>query len=555
MLPLSKFDSFEYMNFSISVSTTTIHLVIIYRPPPSTKNRLTPEIFFIEFATFLEEILITSGNLVILGDFNFHVDNPNNPLARKFLNMLESFNLSQLVTASTHQSGHTLDLVITRSGDTLVSSIDIFNPAISDHEAIFVNLTVKKPEPVNKCIRYRCLKKINFGKFCDDLGKSPICTAKMSNVNDLSLLYNRELESILDDHAPLKTKTIVEHIGCEWYTDELGDQKHRKRKLERRHKTTGLTVDLEIYKEACAVYEDLRIKSKREYYSNQVLGNIGERQSPFAIIHKLLHKTLAAPIPSHDYPTILAQDFCNFFDEKILKINQQLDLMGANNIVPDNTIELTSESLLESFSPITVADTIKLIKDYPIKSCTLDPIPAQVFKEVYITMAPSLTNIVNLSMTTAQMPSNMKEAMINPILKKPQLDKDVLNNYRPVSNLPFVSKLIERAVVKQLVNHQETNNLSEKFQSAYRKFHSTETALTCVLNDLLMALDQKQSAFLVLLDLSAAFDTVDYAILLRQLETRIGLRDLALDWVASYLSCRYQHVSVAGKKSSSIELK
>ena len=150
-----------------------------------------------------------------------------------------------------------------------------------------------------------------------------------------------------------------------------------------------------------------------------MLGNIGERQSPFAIIHKLLHKTLAAPIPSHDYPTILAQDFCNFFDEKILKINQQLDLMGANNIVPDNTIELTSESLLESFSPITVADTIKLIKDYPIKSCTLDPIPAHVFKEVYMTMAPALTNIVNLSMTTVQMPSNMKEAMINPILKKP----------------------------------------------------------------------------------------------------------------------------------------
>ncbi len=202
MLPLSKFDSFEYMNLSIEVSKTTIHLVIIYHPPPSVKNRLTPETFFIEFATFLEEILITSGNLVILGDFNFHVDNPNNPVAIKFLNMLESFNLSQLVSASTHQSGHTLDLVITRSGDTLVSSIDIFNPAISDHEAIFVNLTVDKPEPVNKCIRYRCLKKINFSKFCDDLGISSICTAKMVNVNDLSSLYNRELENILDDHAP-----------------------------------------------------------------------------------------------------------------------------------------------------------------------------------------------------------------------------------------------------------------------------------------------------------------------------------------------------------------
>ncbi len=197
---------------------------------------------------------------------------------------------------------------------------------------------------------------------------------------------------------------------------------------------------------------------------------------------------------------------------------------------------------------------IGAFKDYPIKSCPLDPIPADVF-ETDMIMVPLLTTIVNSSLTLSQIPANMKEAMMNLILKKRQLDKDVINNYHPVSNLHFVSKLIERAVVKQLVNHLKANHLSEKFQSAYRHFHSTKTALACVLNDLLIAFDQKQSTFLVLLDLSAAIIAVDHSILLKELETGIGLRDLALDWVSSYQSSRYQHVSVAGMKSSSTELK
>ena len=145
--------------------------------------------------------------------------------------------------------------------------------------------------------------------------------------------------------------------------------------------------------------------------------------------------------------------------------------------------------------------------------------------------------------------------MINLILKKPHLDKDSLNNYHPVSNLPFTFKLIERVMVKQMAKHLEENHLSEKFQSVYRWCHSTETALMSVLNGILMTPDRKQAVFLVLFDLSDAFDTVDHSILSKQLGTRIGLRDQALNWVSSYLSQHYQHISVAREKSISQELK
>ena len=109
---------------------------------------------------------------------------------------------------------------------------------------------------------------------------------------------------------------------------------------------------------------------------------------------------------------------------------------------------------------------------------------------------------------------------------------------------------VTRITDMQIVSHLDKNNLSEKYQSAYRQHHSTETALAVVLNDLLTSLDQKRAVVLVLLDLSAAFDTVDQQMLLNWLKHRIGIRDTAYDWVDLYLSGRHQFVSVAGSKSS-----
>ena len=117
---------------------------------------------------------------------------------------------------------------------------------------------------------------------------------------------------------------------------------------------------------------------------------------------------------------------------------------------------------------------------------------------------------------------------------KPQFDPEDLNNYRPISNLPYLSKLIEHMVASQIVRHLEEHSISEPFQSVYRKFHSTETALTYISNDILCALDKRDSVFVVLLYLSTEFDTVDHKLLLSRLEHRVRLRGKVLDWTNSY---------------------
>ena len=137
-------------------------------------------------------------------------------------------------------------------------------------------------------------------------------------------------------------------------------------------------------------------------------------------------------------------------------------------------------------------------------------------------------------MSCAHVNQEMKEAIVTPLLKKINLEL-ILKNFRPVSNLSFISKTTERVVASQLSHHMKINGLIEVFQSAYREFHSTETALTRVQNDLLCAMDDKQLTILVLLDLSAAFDTVDHDILLGRLEECIGIPGSTLKWMKSYI--------------------
>ena len=152
------------------------------------------------------------------------------------------------------------------------------------------------------------------------------------------------------------------------------------------------------------------------------------------------------------------------------------------------------------------------------------------------------------------MPSNLKEAVLIPLLKKVFLDPEIFKNFRPVSNLTFLSKLIDRVVALRLNEHMKINNLYEEFQSSYRKCHSTETALTAVHDDILRHIDEKQSVILLLLDLSAAFDTIDHVILLSRMQSYLGVSDTALAWFKSYLTDRKQSVLLNGVRSNNIPL-
>ena len=145
-------------------------------------------------------------------------------------------------------------------------------------------------------------------------------------------------------------------------------------------------------------------------------------------------------------------------------------------------------------------------------------------------------------------PSCYKEALVTPLLKKQSLDCNLLQNYRPISNLTLISKTIEKVVSAQLNTYLKDNNLLEPCQSAYRQGHSTETALVRVQNDVICAVGQRKAVLLVLLDLSAAFDTVNHQLLIKTLQ-QLGIRGTMLHWFSTYLVGRLQRIKVNGVTS------
>ena len=167
-------------------------------------------------------------------------------------------------------------------------------------------------------------------------------------------------------------------------------------------------------------------------------------------------------------------------------------------------------------------------------------------------LVPFITVYCNTSLRDGSFPDSQKNAIVTPILKKTNLDAHPAANYRPISNLSYLSKLLERCVNKQLNDYLSTNNLLPSVQSAYRKFHSTESAVLKVLSDIYAAADEKMVSLFGLLDLSVAFDTVDHQILFDRLRFEYGLDGSVLSWFKSYLTNRTICVHYNGQTSETV---
>ena len=161
-----------------------------------------------------------------------------------------------------------------------------------------------------------------------------------------------------------------------------------------------------------------------------------------------------------------------------------------------------------------------------------------------------IATLANLSFKSGSFPSCFKIAQVTPLLKKPGSDKTDPSNYRPISNLTNISKILEKLFLSRIQNHLLSCPNFNQYQSAYRRNHSTETRLLSIVDNICHSADTGHSTLLVSLDLSAAFDTIDHTILLHRLSSTFGVNGHALAWIKSYLSERYQFVRCGETTSS-----
>lgn len=205
------FKSFEHINLNVVSGKLNTRLIVIYRPPPSKKNKLTTSMFFTEFHDLLELMSQHEQPLLIAGDFNFHLDDTTNCDTIKFMDILDSANLSQHVLGSTHRKGHTLDLIITQHNSNLVTDVRILNDVFSDHQVVTCKLNCPRP-PLSKIpLTFRSTKQLNGDVFIATL-KESLANQDLSvktDIDEMVDIYNSTLKDIYDKLAPVQTRVVT----------------------------------------------------------------------------------------------------------------------------------------------------------------------------------------------------------------------------------------------------------------------------------------------------------------------------------------------------------
>ena len=482
----SAYSSFEYSYIFLNVPDMKVLIVCVYR-----QKEISCNIFCDEFETFIEKIFDKADTIIVMGDFNVWVDIEDNIDTKKLLNLMHGYGLSQLVHEPTHKCGHTLDHVYVNvlqleTNHNVINDIGDFS---TDHYPIILELPTSEVKQATETLYYRKTRDIDIDCFKKDLHEmySTIDFDQGSNNFSTNYInYKTSSKMILDKHAPLKTKKIRPATIAPWSDAEFRDCRSKRRNLEkkwRKNKTGETREAYTIQRKICA---EMSIAKQKEYYTNLVDTVNSNQKSLFKIVDNILDKSKnIRTLPTHTDPLQLANNFNEYYIKKVENIRKSIPTAKTN--VNEHSDNFEGETL-DTFALVTEEDLKQIITESGIKTSDQDPIPANLMRIIITEAIPCLTRLVNQSLSEGSI-DGVKQSVIDPLLKKSGLDSDILKNYRPVNNLEFFSKLIERVVLKQLDTHLTNNNLHCDSQYGYKQYHSTETMMLGIMSDVLTGFD------------------------------------------------------------------
>ena len=544
-LKVADITTLEYTSASLTCTVDMkILLISIYRTGSISKK------FFVDLDNLLGSASLKSDYMLVGGDFNIHVE-AINEYSAELKQVTSSYGLNQLIDQPTHINGGTIDLLFDNSNlldySTLHVNCDV---TLSDHFPIICStksfhINQKKP----KVIITRDLKTLDKDTLSADILEI-ISNFQLSDTFALSCSqFFDDMISTLDKHAPPIRKTITFAPHAPWFDSEYKNQRKLRRKAEKnKNRSTEHRVHFE---EMRAETSNLANIKKKKYYKALIERCNGDMRSIYNVANRELDRKQDNVLPASENIVHLSKKFNEFFNDKILKIRESLPPSCTPSLCGTEPVD--SEHYLNEFTPCTEDELSDIIKENGIKCAPTDFLPESIVKDNIENLIPILCQIVNHSLSQGSI-DGLKIADIIPTLKDTKLDPNDLKNYRPISNLSFLGKLIERVVLSRLNDHLKKNNLNISQESAYKKNHSTETILIKVTNDLLIACDNKSATVLMLLDLSAAFDTLDHHTLLKILSEEIKIRGVALKYLKCFLMGRSQRTRLRNVVSDSVIL-
>ena len=543
-----------YKTFEITAAvaksdTSKVIFVVLYRTGPLST------LFIQELDLLLADLSGRTDSFVLSGDFNIHFELcSSNKLINQSLQLIQSYGLRKLVDSPTHISGGSLDQIFVYSLKNQLNCSTLVEPdnsLSSDHFPVYCNIELILTTKYYKKIQYRNIKDLCMFEFQSQLHDIVNKSIDSHDTFEETLsTLSSDTATLLDDLAPLREKTVSVVETAPWFDSEYRDKRKERRRAEKKWKNEKDECKKQhlklILREECIATTKLANENKKLFMSRMIENANGNPRTLYEHVNRALDRKQGKLLPdTSDNIEELAKSFNEFFVDKISKIRENMPMCSLP-IMQENP---EGERFTE-FEPATLEEIKGIIKDAGIKTSPNDLLPQQLYKENLDTLLPVILKLVNLSLSTGNV-EGVKMADIVPLLKDDSLDPNVLKNYRPVSNLCFVGKIIERVVLTRLNDHLTKQGLHCPEQYAYKKNHSTETLLIKITNDLLIAADERSATVVMLLDLSAAFDTVDHNLLLSILEKEIGLGGTVLSWFKSFLTGRSQRIRL-GKVTSEV---
>ena len=294
-------------------------LIVVYRSPPNIKSCYTASEFLVEFAHLMDIMAMDRSNVLIVGDFIFHMDDETNNETGRFIDLLKAGDRTQHIEGPTHVAGHTIGLLITRSSDAFLDNIRIDIPHMPDHSAILCTLRLAKPPNIQVTTTSRSNKHVSTAAICEDIRSLLLSKHLPDNMIYAVDMYNETIGPVIYKHEPLTRHTVTVRPHTQWYNDSVRSQKCVRCQLERRWRTTGLECDRLAY---CLQRQLVTLpihRAKLEYHSSLIAVASGDQKQLFKIVAKFPYTNNDTPLPPCDSFNTLKGHVSDVVSEKSLE--------------------------------------------------------------------------------------------------------------------------------------------------------------------------------------------------------------------------------------------
>lgn len=527
----------------------SLKVIGIYRSPSHCAN---------DFNSELENLIdrIRGDNIVIMGDINMDILKPSYVNNKEYINLLNEYGYTSLINVETRDKS-CIDHIFGKWKPRLFKKVEsgIIRTGITDHSSTSINLYLAencsfRSEDIHQYkIDFESLvKKIklvnwnNFFGFRDvNQGAKEFSRIIEEVVNSSRQSYNKET-SRSKKLKPWITKGIIKCIRKRDKLNKTLRKNPRNLRLRNYFNKYRNKLNEIINNIKGKYYEKLLVNAQNDCKKvwNVLNSAMGKRKKS-TIIHNIIHDNVSL------HSTTSAKQIADIFNEYFANVGKKM----AEKIVSEERFTQNSEAKSTNqtkITDITEKEVLLIINDMRGGSAPgFDGISVEILKTISQHIAKPLTHLINLSLSSRTFPDLYKTAIISPLYKDG--DKKSVLNYRPISLLSNISKIIEKIAKKKIMEELERHNILAPNQFGFRRDHSTHDAIALLSKQITLALDKGNKACAIFLDLAKAFDSIPHDKIIRKLH-EINLNCIWIEWIQSYLRNRKQSVKIKNERSN-----